>query len=70
MTVEELLPALHELNRSEKWQVMQFLVVDLAREEDTLLTPGTAYPVWSPYDAFEAAEAMLQALKEEGITYG
>jgi hypothetical protein len=26
---------------------------------------GGAYPVWSPYDAFDAAEAMLKVLKDE-----
>ena len=42
---------------------MQFLVSELAQEESDLLKPGMAYPVWSPYDAHKAADAMLEVLK-------
>lgn len=63
MGLTELLPKLHKLNRAEKLQVMQFLVSELAREEDDLPKPDMTYPVWSPYDAFEAADTMLKALE-------
>jgi hypothetical protein len=42
---------------------MQFLVSELAQGESDLLKPGLAYPVWSPYDAVEAADTMLAVLK-------
>jgi len=43
------------------------LVTDLAREEGvTLLEPGKTYPVWTPYDAFEAATAVYETLRKEG----
>jgi len=49
---------------------MQFLVFELAREEGVaLLQPGEDYPMWTPYDAFDAASTLLNALKEEQITY-
>ena len=67
MSLSEILPKLHALPRAEKWRLIQLMVADLAREED--LTPfevGHPYPVWSPYNAFEAAEAMLKALEEGG----
>jgi hypothetical protein len=38
---------------------MQFLVSELAQEETDLLKPDLSYPVWSPYDATEAANTML-----------
>lgn len=63
MGLTELLPLLHRLSRAEKLHVMQFLVSELAQEESDLLKPGMAYPVWSPYDAHEAADAMLKVLK-------
>ncbi len=62
MTLTELLPMLGELSRAEKLHVMQFLVSELAREESDLLKPGLAYPVWSPYGAFEAADTLLDLL--------
>lgn len=63
MSVTELLPTLQKLSRAEKLRVMQFLLSELAREEADLLKPGMTYPIWSPYDAFEAADTMLKALE-------
>ncbi len=58
MSVTELLPTLHELNRADKLVVMQFLVNELVQEEKPLLENGKSYPVWSPYNAFSAAEVL------------
>jgi len=68
--VTELLPRVQSLPRADKLRLMQFLVLDLAREENiTLLQPGQDYPVWSPYNAFDAATTLLNALKEDQTTY-
>jgi len=66
MEVTELLPRLRELSRADKLYVMQFLVSELVQEETDLLKPHLDYPVWSPYNAFEAANTMLQVLKTAG----
>ena len=58
-----LLHTLHTLPRADKQYLTQFLVSELAQEELDVLKPGLAYPVWSPYDAVEAAETMLAVLK-------
>jgi len=47
---------------------MQFLVSKLAQEEPDVLKPGLAYPVWSPYDAVEAADTMLAMLRAAETT--
>ncbi len=65
MSVAELLPTLKELPRADKLRIMQFLISELAREEGALLEAGAEYTVWSPYDSFEAAGALLNALKVE-----
>ncbi|MBI3764475.1 MAG: hypothetical protein HY260_21760 [Chloroflexi bacterium] len=63
MSLTEILPALHELPRVDKLRVIQFLVIELAKDEGVnLLEPNKAYPVWSPYNAFEAASVLLNAL--------
>lgn len=47
--VAELLPTLRVLSRADKLRVVQFLVSELVRDEDSdVLTPGMSYPVWSP----------------------
>lgn len=70
MLVTELLPKVQALPRDDKLRLMQFLVFELAREEAvTLLQPGQDHPIWAPYNAFEAATTLLNALEEEQITY-
>lgn len=64
MTLSELLPALHNLPRTDKFRAVQFLTADLAHDEGQLL-PGAEYPVWSPYDAHDAAATLSQFLTEQ-----
>ena len=65
MTVAELLPTLRDLTRADKLKVMQFLVTELAREEEPTLTAGATYPVWSPLNSHEAARKLGQLLESE-----
>ncbi|MGJ3248876.1 MAG: hypothetical protein ACFE0I_22740 [Elainellaceae cyanobacterium] len=55
--------ALRELSRSDKFYVMQILISELAQQETDLIKPEQAYPIWSPYDADEAADTMLKVLQ-------
>jgi hypothetical protein len=63
MVSTELLNTLRSLDRAEKIHVLQVLVSELAQEEAHLLRPDMPYAVWSPFDAHEAADAMLSLLK-------
>ncbi len=63
MVSAELLNTLRNLNRADKLYIMQVLVSELAQAETNLIQPGQEYPVWSPYNAFEAADSMLQVLE-------
>lgn len=66
MTIVELLPKLQALPRGEKLRVVQFLVGEIAREEELLpFVAGAGYPVWSPYNASEAAAALQDMLEQE-----
>jgi hypothetical protein len=65
MTVTELYPTLKSLPRADKLKVMQFLVAELAEEEEPTLQPGTIYPIWSPFDSHEAAHKLAQLLESE-----
>ncbi len=68
--ITELLPKVQALPRADKLRLMQFLVFELAREEGiALLQPDEDYPIWTPYNAFDAAATLLDALKEEQATY-
>ena len=64
MTLAELLPALHDLPRTDKFRAVQFLTAELAQDEDQL-TSGAEYPVWTPLDAHDAAAALTELLRSE-----
>lgn len=63
MVSSELISTLRELSRSDKFYMMQLLLSELAQQETDLIKPDRAYPVWSPYDAVEAADTMLKVLQ-------
>ena len=60
----ELLTQLHELNRSEKLQAIQYLAKELAAEETAIIDPSVHYEVWSPFDAAGAAADLLKMLED------
>jgi hypothetical protein len=62
MVSSELVSTLRELSRSDKLYIMQLLISELAQQETDLIKPEQSYPVWSPYDAVEAADVMLKVL--------
>ena len=64
MSISELLPELQTLSRAHKLCLVQYLVFELVAEENALIEPNTVYPIWSPFDAYEAAEKMLTKLNE------
>jgi hypothetical protein len=63
MVSSELIATLRELPRPDKFYIMQVLVSELAQQEEDLIKPNQSYPVWSPHDAFEAADTMLKMLE-------
>lgn len=63
MISSDLISTLRRLSRSDKLYIMQLLISELAQQETDLIKPGQAYPVWSPYDADEAADTMLKVLQ-------
>lgn len=63
MVSSELISTLRGLSRADKFHVMQILISELAQQETELIKPNQSYPVWSPYDAVEAADTMLKVLQ-------
>lgn len=62
MSLSELLPSVQALPRSDKFQLVQKLIAELAQEES--LVEGE-YPVWSPYEAHEAAATLMRLLEQD-----
>jgi len=52
------------LPRADKLRLMQLLIIDLAQEEGIpLLAAEAEYPIWTPLNAFDAADTLLQMLQ-------
>ena len=59
---------LRTLPRAEKFQLVQLLVNELARDEDAavqIIKETEAFAVWTPLHAHAAAESLLLALETE-----
>ena len=66
MTLNDLIPELQSLPRTDKLWVIQMMAADVAREEDAgFPKAGQEYPIWSPFDAFEGAATLMRALEQE-----
>ena len=65
MTTEKLLLTLRDLPRTEKLKIMQFLIAELAKEEEPTLQAGATYPILSPFNSHEAAHKLGQLLESE-----
>ena len=70
MSLTELLPEVEALPRGDKFRLVRLLVEELEKDEagdvTKLIPPNQSYPIWSPFDAYEAAakmQAMLDAEK-------
>jgi len=66
MVSAELFSDLKRLTRADKLRVMEFLLIELASEEGTLLKASLSYPVWTRYNSYHAAQQLLGLLRVEG----
>ena len=69
MSLTELVPEVKQLPRIDKLRLMQVLVVELAKEEGvSLLLQEGEYPIWTPLNAYDAAETLMKMLEEHQAT--
>jgi len=68
MTNIELLTQVEQLSRTEKFQMVNFLMSELAKEEGLKpLDNNVAYRLWSPYDYGDAAQKLMSLLVQEEV---
>lgn len=65
MKKTNLYPTLKNLSRADKLQVMQFLITELAKEEEIELQQNVTYSIVSPYNSHEAAHKLGKLLEED-----
>ena len=67
MSIAEIIRAVRALLRSEKFQIAQMLLDDLAKEElPAAFTEGHIFPIYTPEFAPDAAAQLARALMDEG----
>jgi hypothetical protein len=64
----ELLAQVGQLSRTEKFEMVQFLMAALAKEESLKpLDNMVAYRLWAPYDYGDAAQKLMSLLEPEEL---
>ena len=63
MSFEQLVQELRKLNHADKLRAMQVLVVELASEEDVLLSTGANFEIITPYGNEVAAAVLYEVLQ-------
>ncbi len=65
MTLAELLPAIQQLPAADKLKLIRVLAEELDGPEDiSPLVPHHLYYLPTPYDAFGAGQALLDAMEQ------
>ena len=65
MSNPELLAKLQQLSRAEKFQMIQFLTAELAKEEGIVLGNEAAEIIGAVHTSNRAAEQLMQLLETE-----
>ena len=64
MSLAELMPLVEGLSQNDRQQLMNFLAAQEVVEQRKIFS-ADVYPVWSPYDSFEAADLLAQMVKDD-----
>lgn len=72
MSLAELMPLVNNLSQSDKLSLLKFLATQIPEAELQVIFAALEYPIWSPYDATVAADALMQMIQDdqEASTHG
>jgi hypothetical protein len=65
MSLSELIPLVNNLSQSDKLSLFKLLAAQVPNAELQAIFSASEYPVWSPYDATEAANILMQMIQDE-----
>jgi hypothetical protein len=65
MSLSELIPLVNNLSQSDKLSLFKLLATQVPDAELQVIFSASEYPVWSPYDAIEAANILMQMIQDE-----
>ena len=65
MSLAELIPLVNNLNQSDTISLFKLLAAKIPSAELQAIFSDSEYPVWSPYDATEAATILIQMIQDD-----
>jgi hypothetical protein len=70
MSLAKLIPLVNDLSQSDKLSLFKLLAAQVPDAELQVIFSASEYPVWSPYNATEAANILMQMIQDdqEGAT--
>ena len=65
MSLAELIPLVNNLNPSDQVSLFKILAIKIPNAELQAIFSALEYPIWSPYDAIEASDILLQMIRDD-----
>jgi hypothetical protein len=65
MSLSKLIPLVNNLSQSDKLSLFKLLVAQIPDAELQAIFSASEYSVWSPYDATEAANILMQMIEDD-----
>jgi hypothetical protein len=65
MSLAHLIPMVNDLSQSDKLALLKLLADQIPEADLQAIFSATEYPVYSPYTSTEAADILMQMIKED-----
>jgi hypothetical protein len=65
MSLTDLIPLVNDLSQTDKLSLFKLLATQIPDAELQAIFSASEYPVWSPYDATEAADILMQLIQDD-----
>ncbi len=65
MSLAELIPLVNNLSQPDKLSLFKLLAAQIPDAELKIIFSASEYPIWSPYDAVEAANILMQMIHDD-----
>jgi hypothetical protein len=65
MSLVEIIPLVNNLSQPDKLSLFKLLAAQVPDAQLQAIFSASEYPVWSPYDATEAANILMQMIRDD-----
>jgi hypothetical protein len=65
MSLTEIIPLVNNLSQPDKLSLFKLLAAQVPDAELQVIFSASEYPVWSPYDAVEASNILIQMIRDD-----